>query len=173
MSIDPEDFVDEVPTRPITASQRRRPRKNDGRAPRNQWWVDECSREAQKQSRTPRNIVPLKERAIFKAVRLLGLLQAWLMRLTGEHLYVSSDGRTMLVSQMDSRHLTNAIKKMKREDNRGTLYDVLVAEAVKRKLFPAAPPEKLNPLEAAYAQVKRRHNQWHRRLWRFLTFQKA
>ena len=164
MSIDPEDYVEEAPTQLSTAPQRkRRPRKRDGRAPG----------KVEKQSPTPRNTVPLKERVLFKTVHLLGQLQSQLMRLTGETLYVSADGHTTLVSKMRGPHLINAINKMGRENNRNDLYDVLVLEAKRRGLLPGKFGNPTNPLEDAYDAVKALRNKWYRRLGRTLTLRKT
>jgi hypothetical protein len=80
----------------------------------------------------PKSTIPRRLRFLFWCINVLGRLQARLSRMTGQTLYCSQDGRTTLVSQMDDKHLKNAVRKMEREQRTDWMYDCLVKEQLAR-----------------------------------------
>ena len=104
------------------------------------------------QPKLPKNTVPWRLRFLFWCIHRLGAAQSRLSRMTGQTLYCSQDGRTTLVSQMDDKHLANAVRKMKRENNTDWMYDCLVQEQQRRR-GERIPP---TPLEVAAREVAER-----------------
>lgn len=77
----------------------------------------------------------IKQKVGFTVIRQLGLAQQWIFdHLVGEFVWCSSDGKCTPISCLDSSHIVNIIRMLKRSGEQPKYLDIVKAEAVRRKL---------------------------------------